>query len=104
MKEMIKFYLQNKVNAADNIALCMDLDLGEYIQKCLRYPDDTEIINLPENADYFSREMEDDNTFLWAGFAKPGKHTVVIKDPLNLDGPVKETFLVGVRSVELIKS
>lgn len=31
MKEMIKFYLQNKVNAADNIALCMDLDLGEYI-------------------------------------------------------------------------
>ena len=47
--------------------------------------------------------MEDDQTFVWAGFAKPGKHTVVIKDPLNLDGPIKETFLVGVRKQELLK-
>ena len=45
MEEMIKFYLQNKVNVADNISLCMDIDLGEYILKCLRYPDDSEIIN-----------------------------------------------------------
>ena len=48
MFDMIKFYLQNKVNVADNIALCMDLDLSEYIYKSLRYPDDSEVINLPE--------------------------------------------------------
>ena len=101
MNEMIKFYLQNRVNVADNIALCMDLDLNEYIMKSLRYPEDTEIIGMPERADYFSREMEDDMTYVWAGFAKPGKHTVVINDPLNIDGPVKTTFLVGVRSQEL---
>ena len=48
--------------------------------------------------------MEDDNIYIWAGFAKPGKHTVYIKDPLNLDGPIKETFLVEVRSQDLIKT
>ena len=97
MSTMIKFYLQNKVNVADNIALCMDLDLSEAIYRNLRYPDDSEVINLPTQADYFSREMEDDNIYIWGGFAKPGKHTVVIKDPLNLQGLVQETFLVGVR-------
>ena len=97
MQKMIKFYLQNKVNVADNIALCMDLDLSEYIHRNLRYQEDSEVINLPEQADYFSREMEDDNIYIWAGFAKPGKHTVVINDPLNLEGPIQETFLVGVR-------
>lgn len=101
MQETIKFYLQNKVNVADNIALCMDLDLNEYILKSVRYPDDSEIIDMPERADYFSREMEDDVTYVWAGFAKPGKHTVVVKDPLNLDGPVKTTFLVGAREQEI---
>ena len=100
---MIKFYLQNKVAVADNIALCLDLDVNDLITKGLMYPDDSEIINLPQHANYFSREMEDDHTFVWAGFAKPGKHTVVIKDPLNLDGPIKETFLVGVRKQELVK-
>lgn len=48
--------------------------------------------------------MEDDQTFIWAGFAKPGKHTVMIHDPLNLNGVVKKTFLVGVRKKELMKS
>ena len=48
--------------------------------------------------------MEDDNIYIWAGFAKPGKHTVMIKDPLILDGPIQETFIVGVRAQELIKS
>ena len=47
MQETIKFYLQNKVNVADNIALCMDLDLNEYILKSVRYPDDSEIIDMP---------------------------------------------------------
>ena len=48
MQKMIKFYLQNKVNVADNIALCMDLDLSEYIHRNLRYQEDSEVINLPE--------------------------------------------------------
>lgn len=83
----------------------MDLDLNEYISKNLRYQEDSEVINLPDEAEYFSREMEDDNTFIWAGFAKPGKHTVVIKDPLDLSKmPVQETFLIGVREQDLIKS
>lgn len=47
--------------------------------------------------------MEDDQTFVWAGFAKPGKHTVMISDPLNLKGVVKQTFLVGVRKKELLR-
>ena len=47
--------------------------------------------------------MEDDQTFIWAGFAKPGKHTVMIQDPLNLNGVVKKTFLVGVRKKELLR-
>lgn len=72
------------MSVADNIALCMDLDLNDYITKCMRYQEDSEVINLPDSADYYSREMEDDNTFIWAGFAKPGKHTVVIQDPLNI--------------------
>ena len=101
---MLKFYLQNKVNVADNITLCMDLDLNEYIAKNLRYPDDSEIVNIPENADYFSREMEDDKVFVWAGFAKPGKHTVIIDDPLLLGVPVEETFLVGARTQPMQKS
>ena len=46
--------------------------------------------------------MEDDDTFVWAGFAKPGKHTVVISDPINPDGPIQETFLVEVRKSELV--
>ena len=98
MRNMIKFYLQNKVNVADNIALCMDLDLSDYIYRSLQYPDDSEVINLPERADYFSREMEDDYLYIWAGFAKPGKHTVMIKDPLNSNGSIQETFVLGVRN------
>lgn len=70
--------------------------------KCLRYPNDSEVINMPTTSNYFSREMEDDDTFVWAGFAKPGKHTVVISDPINPNGPIQETFLVEVRNGELI--
>lgn len=81
---MLKFYLQNKVNVADNIALSMDLDVNDLIIKSMRYPDDTEVVGMPEQSSYFSREMEDDQTFIWAGFVKPGKHTVVISDPLSL--------------------
>ena len=81
----------------------MDLDVNDLINKSLRYPDDSEVIDLPDQANYFSREMEDDQTYVWAGFAKPGKHTVIINDPLNLDGVVKQTFLVGVRRKELDK-
>lgn len=67
----------------------MDLDVNDLINKSLRYPEDSEVIDLPDQANYFSREMEDDQTYVWAGFAKPGKHTVIINDPLNLDGVVK---------------
>lgn len=56
----------------------MDLDVNDLIYKSLLYPEDSEIIDLPEQSNYFSREMEDDQTFVWAGFAKPGKHTVTI--------------------------
>ena len=86
---------------ADVISLNLDLDMNDQISRSLLYPDDSEIINMPEKSNYFSREMEDDHTYVWAGFAKPGKHTVVIRDPLNLDGPVQETFLVGVREQEI---
>ena len=72
--------------------------------KCLKYGDDTELINFPTTSNYFSREMEDDDTFVWAGFAKPGKHTVVISDPINPDGPQQETFLVDVRKTDLVKA
>ena len=57
---VLKFYLQNKVNVADNIALSMDLDVNDLIIKSMRYPDDTEVIGMPEQSSYFSREMEDD--------------------------------------------
>ena len=60
MQSVLKLYLQNKVNVADNIALSMDLDVTDLINKSLRYPDDSEVIGMPDQANYFSREMEDD--------------------------------------------
>ena len=47
MQSMIKFYLQNKVTVADNIALCLDIDVNDLITKGLQYPEDSEVINLP---------------------------------------------------------
>ena len=84
IEHVLPFYLQNKVNVADNIALSLDLVVHDLLVKSLKYADDTEIIGMPEQSNYFSREMEDDQTYIWAGFAKPGKHTVVISDPLSL--------------------
>lgn len=45
---LLKCYLQNKVNVADNIALSMDLDVNDLINKSLRYPDDSELIDIPD--------------------------------------------------------
>ena len=91
------------MNVADNVALSLDLDMNDFLCKNLKYPDDSEVVGLPAKSSYYSREMEDDHAYVWAGFAKPGKHTVMIDDPLNLDGPIKITFLVGVRSKNLPK-
>ena len=48
MSEMIKFYLQQKVIVADVISLSLDVDLNDQISKSLRYPNDSELINLPK--------------------------------------------------------
>ena len=59
---------------------------------------------MPQRANYFSREMEDDDIYIWAGFAKPGKHTVMIQDPINIGmEPIIETFLVDARNSDIMK-
>ena len=48
--------------------------------------------------------MEDDDIYIWAGFAKPGKHTVMIQDPINIGmEPIIETFLVDARNSDIMK-
>ena len=46
--------------------------MNDDICKNLKYPSDTLIINRPDLAKYYSREIEDDETFVWGGFVKPG--------------------------------
>ena len=75
-----------KIAIADKIALSLDLDVNENINKNLKYSQDSLIIDQPSNAKYFSREQEDDETYVWAGFVKPGRHNFVIEDPVMPSG------------------
>ena len=95
----LKCAVMAKIAVADKIALKLDIDMVEHVGKNLKYPNDTMIIDQPIGAKYYSREQEDDETFVWAGYVKPGCHTFVVDDPIMPRGhPIyKRTFLVGPR-------
>ena len=102
----MKVAMMAKIAIADKIALKLDLDMNDNICKNLKYPNDTKIVDLPTEAKYYSRELEDDTTFVWAGFVKPGRHSFVVKDPISLKGqkPYTKSIIVGPRVQELIES
>ena len=82
----MKVAIMSKIAIADKIALKLDLDINDNICKNLKYPSDTKIVDRPSEAKYFSRELEDDTTFVWAGFVKPGRHSFLVRDPISLKG------------------
>ena len=99
----LKCAIQAKIAVADKIALKLDLDMVDNICKNLKYEYDSLIVNRPTEAKYFSREQEDDETFVWAGYVKPGSHNFVIDDPLlpKSTEPYQKSILVGPRKAEL---
>ena len=96
-----------KIAIADKISLKLDLDMNDNICKNLKYPTDTIIVDQPLGAKYFSRELEDDDTFVWAGFVKPGRHSFIINDPISPNyyeqPPYSKQFLVGPRKKDLME-
>ena len=82
----LKCAIMAKIAIADKIALKLDIDMNEHICKNLKYPDDTIIVDQPVSAKYYSRELEDDETFVWAGYVKPGCHSFLIDDPIMPKG------------------
>ena len=99
----LKCAIQAKIAVADKIALKLDLDMVDNICKNLKYEFDSQIVDRPIEAKYFSREQEDDETFIWAGFVKPGAHSFVVEDPLVPVGtlPYQKSILVGPRKSDL---
>ena len=99
----LKCAIQAKIAVADKIALKLDLDMVDNICKNLKYEFDSQIVDRPIEAKYFSREQEDDETFVWAGFVKPGAHSFVVEDPLVPVGtlPYQKSILVGPRKSDL---
>ena len=95
--------IQAKIAVADKIALKLDLDMVDNICKNLKYELDSQIVDRPVEAKYFSREQEDDETFIWAGFVKPGAHNFIIEDPLVPIGTpcYQKSILVGPRKSDL---
>ena len=86
LRTKLKCAIMEKIALADKIALSLDLDVNESISKSLKYPLDTLIVDQPINAKYYSREQEDDETYLWAGFVKPGTHSFIVEDPVLPEG------------------
>lgn len=50
------------------------------MKRCLKYPQDTLIVNYPnENKIEYDEDVSDD-LYVYTGYFKPGKQNIVIKD------------------------
>lgn len=72
-----------KVSLNDSVHNKIDIDLMRFIQKNLRYIQDTIIVDEPTGSRQYSNEMQDDECWVWSGFLPQGAHKFVINDPLN---------------------